>query len=150
MTDVAAALGLVQLERAEELLAARREIAAMYAARLSGASSSELVELPADVSDGSHAWHLYIIRLALERLKADRGQVIEALRELGIGTSVHFIPLHLHPYYRRRWGYAGGDFPVATREYERVVSLPIWPGMTTDDVDRVAGGLEEVLGSVRR
>jgi len=150
MTDVAAALGLVQLERAEELLGARREIAAMYAARLSDQPLNDLVELPADVSDGSHAWHLYIIRLALERLKADRGQVIEGLRALGIGTSVHFIPLHLHPYYRRRWGYAGGDFPVATREYERVVSLPIWPGMTTDDVDRVAGGLEEVLRSVRR
>ena len=150
MTDVAAALGLVQLERAEELLGARREIAAMYAARLADQPLSDLVELPADVSDGSHAWHLYIIRLALERLKADRGQVIEGLRALGIGTSVHFIPLHLHPYYRRRWGYAGGDFPVATREYERVVSLPIWPGMTTDDVDRVAGGLEEVLRSVRR
>jgi len=87
MTDVAAALGLVQLERAEELLGARREIAAMYAARLADQPLSDLVELPADVSDGSHAWHLYIIRLALERLKADRGQVIEGLRASGSGRA---------------------------------------------------------------
>jgi dTDP-4-amino-4,6-dideoxygalactose transaminase len=150
MTDIAAALGLVQLERAEELLAARRELAAVYATRLSSAPLSELVELPAEAPDGSHAWHLYIIRLALERLKADRGQVIDELKALGIGTSVHFIPLHLHPYYRRRWGYAAGDFPVATREYERVLSLPIWPGMSTSDVDRVVDGLNTVLMEARR
>jgi dTDP-4-amino-4,6-dideoxygalactose transaminase len=150
MTDIAAALGLVQLERAEELLSARREIAAAYSARLAHAPFSELVELPADAPDGSHAWHLYIVRLALDRLKVDRGRVIDGLKELGIGTSVHFIPLHVHPYYRRRWGYSAGDFPVATSEFERVISLPIWPGMTDDDVDRVGSGLEVVLGSVRR
>jgi dTDP-4-amino-4,6-dideoxygalactose transaminase len=150
MTDIAAALGLVQLDRAEELLAARVELAATYSARLSVPLLDELVERPADSGDGSHAWHLYIIRLALDRIKVDRGQVIEGLKELGIGTSVHFIPLHHHPYYRRHWGYSAGQFPVATREFERVVSLPIWPGMTQDDVDRVGSGLEVVLGSVRR
>jgi dTDP-4-amino-4,6-dideoxygalactose transaminase len=150
MTDIAAALGLVQLDRAEELLGARREIAAAYSARLSDGALGQLVERPADTLDGSHAWHLYIIRLALRRLKVDRGQVADGLKELGIGTSVHFIPLHLHPYYRRRWGYSAGDFPVATREFERVLSLPIWPGMTEDDVDRIGSGLEVVLGSVRR
>jgi perosamine synthetase len=150
MTDIAAALGLVQLDRAEELLAARREIAATYAARLSVPPLSDLVERPTDTRDGSHAWHLYIIRLEHDRLDVDRGQVIDGLKELGIGTSVHFIPLHLHPYYRRRWGCVAEDFPVATREYERVISLPIWPGMTTDDVDRVVCGLEMVLAPVRR
>jgi dTDP-4-amino-4,6-dideoxygalactose transaminase len=150
MTDIAAALGIVQLERADELLAARRDLAAAYSARLGSAPLSGLVELPAESPDGSHAWHLYIIRLALDRLTVDRAGVIDALKGLGIGTSVHFIPLHLHPYYRRRWGYAASDLPVATGEYERVVSLPLWPGMTADDVDRVACGLEEVLGSARR
>jgi dTDP-4-amino-4,6-dideoxygalactose transaminase len=150
MTDIAAALGLVQLDRAEELLAARREIAATYASRLSVPPLSDLVERPTDTRDGSHAWHLYIIRLELDRLNVDRAQVIDGLKEVGIGTSVHFIPLHLHPYYRRRWGYVAGDFPVATREYARVLSLPIWPGMTTDDVDRVSSGLEMVLAPVRR
>jgi perosamine synthetase len=149
ITDIAAALGLVQLDRAEELLTARRELAAAYAARLGSSPLRELVELPADAPDGSHTWHLYIIRLALDRLRLDRGQVIDGLKALGIGTSVHFIPLHLHPYYRRHWGYSAADFPVATGEYQRVISLPIWPGMTADDVDRVGHGLEVVLGPAR-
>ena len=149
MTDIAAALGLVQLDRAEELLAARREIATAYSEAFRASAAADLLALPEDADDASHAWHLYIVRLALDRLDVDRGQAIDRLKELGIGTSVHFIPLHLHPYYRRRWGYVAEDFPVATREYERVISLPIWPGMTTDDVDRVASGLEMVLAPVR-
>ena len=150
MTDIAAALGLVQLDRAEELLAARREIATAYSEASRASAAADLLALPEDADDASHAWHLYIVRLALDRLDVDRGQAIDRLKELGIGTSVHFIPLHLHPYYRRRWGYVAEDFPVATREYARVLSLPIWPGMTTDDVDRVASGLEMVLAPVRR
>jgi perosamine synthetase len=86
----------------------------------------------------------------LGRLAVNRSQVIEALKELGIGTSVHFIPLHLHPYYQRRWGYAPRDMPVATSEYERVLSLPIWPGMSLADIDRVATGLSSILASRRR
>jgi dTDP-4-amino-4,6-dideoxygalactose transaminase len=150
LTDIAAALGLVQLDRAEELLASRRSLAAAYVQRLAASPIADLVELPPDAADGSHAWHLFVLRLALDRLTVDRGGVIEALKELGIGTSVHFIPLHLHPYYRRRFGYTPESLPVATREYERVVSLPLWPGMTDDDVDRVAGGIETVLRSHRR
>ncbi len=144
MTDIAAALGLVQLSRAEELMTARRALAAAYSARLAASAVADLVELPADTPDGSHAWHLYIVRLALERLSVDRAAVIDGLRELGIGTSVHFIPLHLHPYYRREWGYRPSDLPVASREFERVVSLPLWPGMSDADVERVVGGLEVV------
>jgi perosamine synthetase len=149
MTDIAAALGLVQLERADELLAARRHLAAAYEARLGQPPLGELLELPDDPSGGSHAWHLYIVRLALDRLTIDRGAVIDALKELGIGTSVHFIPLHLHPYYQARWGYSTADFPVAAAEYERAISLPIWPGMTDADVDRVADGLAEILAAAR-
>ena len=76
--------------------------------------------------------------------------MIEALRAEGIGTSVHFIPLHLHPYYRRRWGSTPEDHPVATREFDRVISLPIWPGMTQADVDRVVEALSSILGGARR
>jgi dTDP-4-amino-4,6-dideoxygalactose transaminase len=137
MTDLAAALGLVQLERADELLAARRELAAAYTALLAVPPLDDLLELPADAPDATHAWHLYVVRLALDRLTLDRGQVIVALKDLGIGTSVHFIPLHLHPYYRDRWGYSPGDLPVASGEYERAISLPIWPGMSIADVERV-------------
>lgn len=150
MTDIAAALGIVQLDRADELLMARRKLAAAYTARLAAPPFEELIELPADAPDGSHAWHLYIIRLALDRLTVDRGEVIDRLKELGIGTSVHFIPLHLHPYYRRRWGYTAQDLPVATMEYERAISLPIWPGMSATDVDRVVEGLSSVLAPRRR
>ncbi len=124
MTDIAAALGVVQLARADELLAARKELAAAYTTLIQGSALGELLELPADATDGSHAWHLYIVRLALERLTIDRAAVIEGVRDLGIGTSVHFIPLHLHPYYRRKWGYAPQDLPVAASEYERAISLP--------------------------
>jgi len=150
MTDIAAALGLVQLERADELLAARRDLAAAYAARLGAGPVADLLELPDDPSRGSHAWHLYIVRLVLDRLTIDRGMVIDRLKARGIGTSVHFIPLHLHPYYRTRWGYAPDDLPVAAAEYERVISLPIWPGMIEADVDRVADGLGEILAAARR
>jgi dTDP-4-amino-4,6-dideoxygalactose transaminase len=149
MTDIAAALGLVQLDRAQELLEARRALARRYSARLRESSAVDLIDVPADTPDGSHAWHLYVVRLNLARLRVDRGDVIDRLRELGIGTSVHFIPLHLHPYYRKRWGYRPEDCPVATAEYARVISLPLWPGMSDVDVDRVVTGLEVVLGSAR-
>jgi dTDP-4-amino-4,6-dideoxygalactose transaminase len=150
MTDIAAALGLVQLDRADELFEARRALAAAYRSRLARPPLDMLIELPADAADGSHAWHLFIIRLALDRLAIDRAQVIDGLRGLGIGTSVHFIPLHLHPYYRRQWGYAAADLPVAAAEYARAISLPIWPGMTEGDVDRVTDALGAVLLPARR
>jgi dTDP-4-amino-4,6-dideoxygalactose transaminase len=150
MTDVAAALGIVQLERAEELLAARGSIAASYSERFRASAAADLLELPEDAADGSHAWHLYIVRLELDRVALDRAAVIAALGEDGIGASVHFIPLHLHPYYRRRWGTTPEDHPVATREYERVISLPIWPGMDEGDIERVVTSLASILGQARR
>ena len=150
MTDIAAALGIVQLDRAEELLAARRSIATAYAVAFGASAAADLLELPEDAVDGSHAWHLYIVRLALDRLALDRAAVIAALREEGIGASVHFIPLHLHPYYRRRWGTRPEDHPVATREYERVISLPIWPGMDESDIRRVVASLASILDRARR
>ena len=150
MTDIAAALGIVQLERAEELLAARRSIAAAYSHAFGTSAAADLLELPGDAADGSHAWHLYIVRLELDRLTLDRAAVIAALREDGIGASVHFIPLHLHPYYRRRWGTRPEDHPVATREYERVISLPIWPGMDESEVRRVTASLTSILDRARR
>ena len=150
MTDLAAALGLVQLSRADELFTARRSIAAQYSAAFRASAATDLLELPEDAMDGSHAWHLYIVRLELERLTRDRAAVIEGLREAGIGSSVHFIPLHLHPYYRREWQTKPEDYPVATREYERVISLPIWPGMSESDVERVVGSLASILDGARR
>jgi perosamine synthetase len=149
MTDIAAALGLVQLERASELLAARRSIAAAYTRQFRSSAAADLLELPEDAPDGSHAWHLYIVRLELDRLALDRAAVLKAIADHGIGASVHFIPLHLHPYYRRRWGSRPEDHPVATKEYERAISLPIWPGMTGGDVDRVVETLSTILEHAR-
>ena len=148
MTDLAAALGVVQLGRADELLEARRALVGRYREAFAASSVGDLVELPEDEDDGSHAWHLFLLRLRLERLAITRAAVIDALAERGVGTSVHFIPLHLHPYYRAQ-GWTEKAFPVASREYERVISLPLWPGMGDDGVDRVVEALEHVLGAAR-
>jgi len=150
MTDMAAALGLAQLSRAQELLAARRSLAKGYAARFERSPIGDLLDLPSDAPDGSHAWHLFIVRLHLDRLTIDRAAVMEGLRERGIGASVHFIPLHQHPYYRARPETTPRALPNAEREFWRVVSLPIWPGMTDQDQDRVVAALEDILAPARR
>ncbi len=149
MTDIAAALGIVQLSRADELLDARRALVAGYRAAIAASTVGDLLDLPGDATDGSHAWHLFVIRVRLERLRIDRAAVIDGLTALGLGTSVHFIPLHMHPYHRRTGGWTAGQFPVAEREYPRVISLPLWPGMTDHDVARVADGLRSVLEPAR-
>ena len=150
MTDLAAALGLAQLGRAQELLEARRALATGYRSRFDASSIRDLIELPDDEPDRSHAWHLYVIRLNLDRLAIDRGAVMDALAQSGIGVSVHFIPMHLHPYYTRRPETQQQPLSVATHEYERVISLPIWPGMTGADQDRVVGSFDRILSGARR
>ena len=146
LTDLAAALGLVQLSRANELHEKRRWLSRRYGELLHKSVIRDVIELPQGIEDEAHAWHLFVLRLQLERLGCDRGAVIEALRERGIGTSVHFIPLHLHPYYREHFGTTPSRYPVASREYERVISLPLWPDMTDSDVQRVVSELESVVG----
>lgn len=150
MTDLAASLGLAQLSRAEELLEARRALRRAYVDAFGASAVADLVELPDDEPDGSHAWHLFIVRLHLDRLAIDRAAVMDRLQQAGIGASVHFIPLHRHPYYRERWGAQSDSFPNADREFWRVISLPIWPGMRPDDVTRVVGALESILTAGRR
>jgi perosamine synthetase len=150
MTDIAAALGLVQLDRADELHAERRRLADAYVGAFRASRVADLVELPFDPGDGSHAWHLFVIRLALDELGIDRAGVIEGLRERGVGVSVHFIPLHQHSLYRRLRGERNLALPVADREAPRVISLPLWPGMGTAAVDRVVAALEAVLSEHRR
>ena len=146
LTDLAAAIGLVQLERLDQMAEARTRIAQRYDRALGG---SDLVTAPPRRPDDRHAWHLYVVGLRLEALAIDRGTVIDRLAGAGIGASVHFIPLHLHPYYQRELGYRPGDFPVAERLYERSLSLPIWPDMTDEQVDRTAATLLEICQSSR-
>jgi dTDP-4-amino-4,6-dideoxygalactose transaminase len=110
----------------------------------------ETCTVPEVASYGTHAWHLYILRLNLPALRAGRDDVIRALRERGIGTSVHFRPLHLHSVYQQRLGYRPGDFPAAEREYERAISLPIYPGMRDEDVAVVSTAVVDVLTAFRK
>jgi dTDP-4-amino-4,6-dideoxygalactose transaminase len=103
------------------------------------------IQTPFCEPDLQHAWHLYVIQLQREHLKITRDQFIQALKERGIGTSVHFIPLHLHPYYRDSFGYVPGDFPNATEAYQRIISLPIYPKMREADVDYVIDAVKKLI-----
>jgi len=147
MPDLAAAIGLHQLPRAEEFRAAREWQAKQYTEAFQGLAE---VETPLTWPDRQHAWHLYVIRLRLERLTISRAQFIEALRERKIGTSVHFIPLHLQPYYRDTYGYQRGDFPEAERAYDRSISLPIYPRMTEQDQQDVIDAVRGLIEGHRR
>ncbi len=147
MTDVAAAMGLAQLRKAERMWQRRCEIARHYN---EGFSALPELQIPAERAKCRHAWHLYILRLNLERLRIDRAQFIQELKQLNIGTSVHFIPLHLHPYYRETYGYTPADFPVAYAEYQRVISLPIYSRMGNEDVEDVMDSVVNVVHKWRR
>jgi len=146
LTDLASALGLVQLSRAEEMRQARARVATRYRDCFGDMDLLERLELPAEPPPGDiHAWHLYPIRLRAGGDHPARDQVIDQMREDGIGTSVHFIPLHLHPYYVRTFGYQPDDLPIARAAYEREISLPIYPDLTDDDVEAVAASLKRAF-----
>jgi dTDP-4-amino-4,6-dideoxygalactose transaminase len=143
MTDIQASLGLWQLKKLERFQKRRKEIVRMYNDAF---SKEEALEIPVERPYVEHAWHLYVLRLNLQVLKIDRNQFIEELRIRNIGTSVHFIPIHLHPYYRNKYGYKPEDFPIAYANYQRIISLPLYPRMTDQDVYDV---IEAVLDVVR-
>lgn|SRR5579862_316383 len=142
LSDIACALGLTQLAKLEANLARRRQIAAAYGEALRGMTA---ICLPVERSEVSSAWHLYPIRLHLNKLSADREQVFQALRAENIGVNVHYIPVHLHPYYNGRFGYTGGEFPVAEDAYKRLISLPIFHGMSDQDVRDVIAAVQKVI-----
>ncbi len=146
-TDLQAALGLVQLAKCDALNDARRRIAGRYTSAFKEIGA---LEPPAIKCDRTTSWHLYILRLRLEQLQIDRNGFIHKLKERGIGTSVHFIPLHLHPYYQRTYGYRRGDFPIAETEFERCVSLPIYPAMSDADVEQVIDNVTEIATGEKR
>ena len=139
LTDIACALGLAQLPRLPANLARRRAIAARYEKALATISSLALPIVAADVTS---AWHLYPVRVDAS---LDRAEVFDALRAEGLGVNVHYIPVHLHPYYRSRFGYRGGEFPIAETAYGRLISLPMFHGMTDEDVDDVILAVEKVM-----
>jgi dTDP-4-amino-4,6-dideoxygalactose transaminase len=148
MTDMAAALGLVQLERIETMRARRLALKALLFEALG--SEPDLFTLPAEGQGHQHAWHLFMLRLNLEALKIDRARFIEEMAAREVSASVHFIPVHLHPWYRQTYGYQGGEYPVAEAEYAREVSLPFFSAMTDGQALRVAEVCLEIARSQRR
>ena len=132
MPDILAAIGRVQLEKSASSTRRRREIAGAY---LSGLTGRDYLRLPNASNESS--WHLFIIRIDPERLTIDRDEFIRRLAECGIGTSVHYIPLHVMPYYRDRYGLRAEDFPVSLKAYQTAISLPIYPGLHEESVQRV-------------
>jgi dTDP-4-amino-4,6-dideoxygalactose transaminase len=143
-TDICAAIGICQLRRADRFARRRQAVAEMYSALLADVSE---IELPNPLPNRKHAWHLYVIRLAPNRSRISRAEFVKELRERGIGTSVHWMPLHMHPYYRNTFGFQPEDFPVACREYERIVSLPIYPSLTDAQVRRVVSAIKAAISS---
>jgi len=146
MSDLQAALGHAQFARVDEFQRKRRELAQRYDERFAG--MAEVVR-PIEREGTTHAWHLYVIRLRPETLTIGRDAFIDALKERGIGTSVHFIPIHHHPYYRETYGWAPGDFPAADHAFETMISLPLYTRMTGAEVDRVAEAVEEIVRNHR-
>jgi len=146
LTDIQSALGLSQLSKLSGWIARRRAIAVRYTAEF--AETAEIVT-PVVLQDRESAWHLYVILLNLERLRAGRGELFKAIRAENIGINVHYIPVPWHPYYRSL-GYRPGEWPVAERAYERMISLPIFPAMTDDDVEDVIAAVKKVIGHFRK
>jgi perosamine synthetase len=147
MTDIAAAMGLAQLHKTERMHEQRVRIAQRYTAAFR--PLPELEPPPESPPDGRHAWYLYTLRLNLDSLTIDRARFFDELKARKIGASVHFIPLHCHPYYRDTFGYKPEDFPVAYREYLREVSLPIYSKMTDEDVRDVIDAVTDIVGCYR-
>ncbi|MFS8085679.1 MAG: DegT/DnrJ/EryC1/StrS family aminotransferase [Acidobacteriota bacterium] len=140
LTDIAAAIGIHQLSRAETMRREREELARRYCEALAGV---EQIELPSHDANRIESWHLFAIRLQLRRLKINRDAFMTELKRAGVGCSVHWRPLHLHPYYQKTFGWRAKDYPVAT-EQKRLISLPIFPGMREDEFEHVTGTLKRM------
>ena len=143
LTDIAAALGLQQLKKARAFQRRRAELAALYDEALAGLPLNTPPQPPAG---DTHAWHLYVLRLA-DGAGVDRNTFIERLFAAGIGVSVHYIPLHLHPYWRERYALDAAMFPASQRAYERMLSLPLYTRMSDADVHRVVAAVRAALGA---
>lgn len=147
MSDIQAAIGLWQLKQLDQFQKKRHEYARIYNEAFKNLPE---IEIPYLRSGIEHAWHLYIIKLNLERLKINRNEFIKALHAENIGTSVHFIPHHLHSFYQKTFGFKYGDFPNSEYVYERVISLPLYPKMSESDVERVIQAVNKIIETNRK
>ena len=142
ITDFQCALGISQMNKLDHFIQRRRKIAARY-----NEAFAEMAEIvtPIEKENVKAVYHIYVIQLHLERLKAGRKEIFEALRAENIGVNVHYIPVHLHPYYQRKFGYKQGDYSKAERYYERAITLPIFPKMSEEDVEDVIKAVKKVI-----
>lgn len=147
MTDIQAALGLQQLKRFESMQQRRQEIVSQYQEAF---GSDSAFQTPVCHDDVTHAWHLYVLRINDSELTIDRNQLIEKINARNIGTSVHFIPIHMHSYYANKYGWKPEDFPVALSNFSRMVSLPLSPKMTDQDVADVIEAVTDIVAKSRR
>jgi perosamine synthetase len=142
LSDIACALGISQLKKLDANLARRREIAARYSVAFRELPG---IAIPGEREGVRSAWHLYPIRIDQKTLGAGRQQVFRALRAENIGVNVHYIPVHLHSLYRERFGYKGGEYPIAEAAYEKLISLPMFHGMSEQDVEDVIAAVRKVV-----
>jgi len=146
MTDVQAAIGLQQLNRLDGFQRRRREVVATYGR---GFQDLPEIQLPVERPQVESSWHLYVIRLDLARLTIDRNQFIEELKARNIGSSVHYLPVHMHPFYRDKYGYRPEDCPVAADAFTRMLTLPLHPGLSEEDVQDVIEAVRDIVSAFR-
>jgi len=147
ITDIQCALGLSQLNKLPGWVKRRQEIAQKYNAAFAEFPAIRPLKVRADVS---HAYHLYVVRLDLSQLRATRAEIFTALRAEGIGVNVHYIPVHLHPFYRERFGTGPGLCPVAEAAYEEIITLPLFPRMSDNDVEDVITAVRKVVSTYQK
>ena len=148
LTDFQCALGLGQLKKIDKFISRRREIVKKYNCEFKNIPELKIPEI--NPVGFNSAWHIYMIQLNLERLKVGRKEIFEALRAENIGVNVHYIPVHLQPYYQKRFGYRLGDFPNAENYYSRAITLPVFPKMSDKDIDDVIKAAKKVIDYYKR
>lgn len=147
MFDIQAALAKTQMNKLSAMQDRRKEIVKKYE---EGFSTLDGIKLPPEADYTTHSWHLYVVRLELDKLTIDRDKFIELMGEANIGTSVHFIPVHLMSYYRENFGYKEGDFPVAESYFDTILSLPLYPKMTEEDVQDVINAVTHIISNYHK
>ena len=147
LTDFQCALGLSQLKKIDKFIKRRREIVAKYNEAF---KDTEEIITPTERNYVKSAWHIYVIQLCLGELKVDRKRIFGTLRKEEIGVQVHYSPLHLQPFYKKKFGYKKGNFPIAENYYQRAITLPLYPKMTNKDIARVIKTVKKIINSYKK
>jgi len=148
LTDFQCALGISQLKKIDKFISRRREIVKKYNSEFKDMSEIKIPQI--NPAGSNPAWHIYMIQLNLEKIKVGRREIYEALRAENIGVNVHYIPIHLQPYYQKRFGYRRGDFPKAENYYSRAITLPVFPKMSDKDIDDVIKAVKKVINYYKK